>query len=98
MEAPGIVLDGTYLKWESQDGFTACNSNDGKRSEWVNFLRVGDQVQLRPADDPAATCILDFFTDAVYGVSSEGRPLGAEPYVACQFALHPIDCSVAGQQ
>jgi len=37
------------LCWEGNTPFD-CNSNDGKRSEWVNFLRVGDLVQLLPQD------------------------------------------------
>ena len=42
MEAPGIVFDPQTgkLSW------TETQSNDGKRSEWVEFLKVGDQVQL----------------------------------------------------
>jgi len=53
MEAPGVIYDteNGILKWESAKGPTDCNTNDGKRSEWVNFLRKGDQVQLLP-DDP----------------------------------------------
>lgn len=85
MEAPGIVVEnGCYLKWAAggTEGFTDCNSNDGKRSEWVNFVRPGDQVQLRPHRDPAAA-MLRF--DHVWGVSSAGRPLGAEPYIVGEF-------------
>lgn len=45
MEAPGVaLLQGNCLQWQNE--IVKCNSNDGKRSEWVNFLRPGDQVQL----------------------------------------------------
>lgn len=51
MEAPGISLtDKSELVWSSPEGPRGCQSNDGKRSEWVNFLRPGDQVQLLPDD------------------------------------------------
>ena len=63
MEAPGIsfgrsnagssgavVSSRGILRWIDEEGPKACNSNDGKRSEWVNFLRKGDTVQLVPTD------------------------------------------------
>jgi hypothetical protein len=91
MEAPGIALrDGNRLEWESSVSFTDCNSNDGKRSEWVNFLTVGDQVQLRPHDLAAS---ISLFRDNVYGISSAGRPLGAEPMVVCRFEVEHVSTS-----
>ena len=54
MEAPGVLFDmngsSGVLRWEKEGGPIECNSNDGKRSEWVNFLRAGDTVQLLPFD------------------------------------------------
>ena len=43
MEAPGVTFDAGsgQLGWDA-----SSQSNDGKRSEWVEFLRRGDQVQL----------------------------------------------------
>eukprot|EP00520_Triparma_pacifica_P019614 CAMPEP_0118642678 /NCGR_PEP_ID=MMETSP0785-20121206/5961_1 /TAXON_ID=91992 /ORGANISM="Bolidomonas pacifica, Strain CCMP 1866" /LENGTH=131 /DNA_ID=CAMNT_0006534241 /DNA_START=302 /DNA_END=693 /DNA_ORIENTATION=- len=45
-EAPGVVVDVSNgkLMWGE------LNSNDGKRSEWVEFLKEGDQVQLGVKD------------------------------------------------
>ena len=93
METPGIVFDGNtgILQWESESGFTDCNSNDGKRSEWVNFLRVGDSVQLRP-HHPEETLVRYFLASgrgSIYGVSSAGRPLGSEPVVVCEWEARP---------
>ena len=87
MEAPGIVYNGASLFWQDEAGPTACNSNDGKRSEWVNFLRKGDTVQLRPLrGDNAALCqFVRRRGEFIYGVSSEGRPLGSEPEVVCEY-------------
>ena len=55
MEAPGVVFQQGQLRWQSVDDnnnglVVSCNSNDGKRSEWVNFLRPGDMVQLLPCN------------------------------------------------
>jgi hypothetical protein len=62
MEAPGVSFGyscsssstssdrGGLLHWTDANGPRACNSNDGKRSEWVNFLRLGDTVQLVPTN------------------------------------------------
>jgi hypothetical protein len=91
MEAPGVRFDtaSATLQWESEQGPIACNSNDGKRSEWVNFLRVGDQVQLRPLDPEDA---LARFTDPphIYGISSKSRPLGSEPAVVCEWRIEGL--------
>ena len=45
------------LCWEGT-GPLDSNSNDGKRSEWVNFVEVGDLVQLLP--DCLEDCIMGF--------------------------------------
>ena len=43
--APGVELvNGNQLQWSSST--ECCQTNDGKRSEWVAFLRRGDTVQL----------------------------------------------------
>ena len=87
MDAPGIVVDGRgIVRWQSQEGPIDCNSNDGKRSEWVNFLLTGDTVQLLPEDAEAA--IHQFARRGrVYGISSRGRPMGSEPEVVCTWKL-----------
>ena len=107
MEAPGVVYDqadfyqdgegdgkGTIM-WESDAGAAKCNSNDGKRSEWLNFLRKGDTIQLVPFD--VEDCIIEFIKKfdfygeggtksvRIFGVSHEGRPLGSEPEVVCEW-------------
>jgi len=84
MEAPGILFQQGRLQWESSEGFTACNSNDGKRSEWVKFLGSGDLVQLVPRQPEQA---IQSLTTTVYGVSSKGRPLGSEPAVVCEWQV-----------
>lgn len=91
MEAPGVVLSngGNTLQWESEAGFTDCNSNDGKRSEWVNFLRTGDQVQLRPACTETAL-LQPAWRHKIYGISTAGRPLGSEPVVVCQWRVEGL--------
>lgn len=86
------------LRWISEDGPIACNSNDGKRSEWVNFLREGDNVQLLPADGQAS--LLQFSKQfgkqsagdsgtsiRIFGISSQGRPMGSEPEVVCEWMI-----------
>ena len=93
MEAPGIAMNGKCLVWQDDQGPTVCNSNDGKRSEWANFLRPNDQVQLVPHDPQTAVLEwlnLDLTTDAqrtIYGISSSQRPLGSEPAVVCEWKL-----------
>ena len=94
MDAIGVKFtdDGTgsdkgILCWEDEGGFIASNSNDGKRSEWCNFLRPGDQVQLVPRNDRTGSsgeiALMTFLErfGHVYGVSAEGRPMGSEPKV-----------------
>lgn len=88
MEAPGVrCTDDGILCWESPGGPQECNSNDGKRSEWVNFLRSGDNVQLLPSDPEDA--IIQFIKKRgrVFGVSSTGRPMGSEPQVVCEWTI-----------
>lgn len=92
MDAIGIKFgdvdkDRGTLRWEDEGGPMECNSNDGKRSEWVNFLRVGDTVQLVPMGTSGEDSLLAFLKKfgCVYGVSSEGRPLGSEPAVVCEW-------------
>lgn len=107
MEAPGVIYDeadfyqdgdgdnkGTIL-WQSEHGAAECNSNDGKRSEWLNFVRKGDTIQLVPFD--VEDCIIEFIKKfdfygeggtksvRIFGVSLEGRPLGSEPEVVCEW-------------
>jgi len=54
-------------------------TNDGKRSEWCEYLKAGDEVDLVPLD---ALAVLESFDGAVIGIRRSGRPLGAEP-VTC---------------
>jgi hypothetical protein len=69
----------------------ASNSNDGKRSEWADYLQVGDTVQLVP-NDPLAALTKNRGTTAtasnnrncfpvLIGIRRTGRPLGADPIV-----------------
>lgn len=110
MEAPGICFgdkcnDRGVLRWEKDGGPAECNSNDGKRSEWVNFLRRQDTVQLLPL--AGQDCLLRFVerfgqvlahkrstsismsagrqSARVFGVTSEGRPLGSDPELVCEW-------------
>mmetsp|Transcript_8869 Transcript_8869/g.14630 ORF Transcript_8869/g.14630 Transcript_8869/m.14630 type:complete len:288 (+) Transcript_8869:118-981(+) len=107
MEAPGVGYGNSsesnskgVLRWLDEGGPTACNSNDGKRSEWVNFLRRQDTVQLLPHD--GQDTLLEFYkryglssssidedetgsTSRIFGISNEGRPMGSEPAVVCEW-------------
>lgn len=100
MEAPGILFDCPNLKdrnkqgilrWEEEGGPTKCNSNDGKRSEWVNFLRVGDQVQLIPmCNQDSIMSYIKYYESIgidpqIYGFTARDRPLGSEPLVKCRY-------------
>lgn len=89
MEAPGVMItSSSVMQWQKEEGYIACNSNDGKRSEWVNFLRKGDMVQLLllssrvTISDKEAAIIQGL---PVFGVSYKGRPLGSEPEVVCKW-------------
>jgi hypothetical protein len=57
----------------------SSNSNDGKRSEWADFLGVGDTVQLVPKNISKVLYQSPF--QALLGVRRVGRPLGADPIV-----------------
>ncbi|KAL3928193.1 MAG: hypothetical protein SGBAC_012751, partial [Bacillariaceae sp.] len=65
----------------------SSNSNDGKRSEWADFLATGDTVQLVPKDASAlllqssSSSEEEGFTKTLIGVRRIGRPLGADPIV-----------------
>lgn len=99
MEAPGIG-------WRAREGghcgelfrLTDMNTNDGKRSEWCDFLQRGDQIQLVPLDPYGALNLRREITGSesasltasyrrVFGVRREGRPRGAEPAVECAVDL-----------
>lgn len=56
----------------------SSNSNDGKRSEWVDFVARGDTVQLVPTSSILSSCAL---FPKLLGVRRIGRPLGADPIV-----------------
>lgn len=100
MEAPGVSFgfckDSSnsnrkgILRWLDEGGPIGCNSNDGKRSEWVNFLRKGDTVQLVPTNGQKAMIqVSEKFDETndnrIFGISLEGRPIGSEPEVLCQW-------------
>ena len=98
MEAPGVSFESCHssdnrkgvLRWLDAGGAIGCNSNDGKRSEWVNFLRKGDTVQLVPMNGQEAMLQMSESFDAiddcrVFGISAEGRPMGSEPKVVCEW-------------
>ena len=82
--APGIGLaagDGSvYLRWLSDAEAAARGdqpqTGDGKWSEWVEYLAVGDEVDLVPRDVAGA---LEAFGGAVRGVTRRERPPGAQP-------------------
>ena len=57
----------------------SSNSNDGKRSEWADFLVPGDTVQLIPYN--AARVLRKSVFQRLVGVRRVGRPLGADPIV-----------------
>jgi hypothetical protein len=94
MEAPGVIIvydasassSAVEIQWASPEGYTACNSNDGKRSEWVQYLKAGDQIQLRP-NNIEKTLRSATFRDNIYGITMSGRPLGSEPIVVCQWQM-----------
>ena len=69
----GPGMDATETTEESS------NSNDGKRSEWADFLNVGDTVQLIPED--VSSVLKESRFSTLLGVRRIGRPLGADPIV-----------------
>ena len=81
MEAPGIVYDNGILTWKNETAANS-NSNDGKRSEWVAFLNPDDTVQLIPTSEKAMELLLHL---PMYGITTQGRPLGSEPMVVCKW-------------
>ena len=88
MDAPGVTFNAEkgQLRWGSQ------NSNDGKRSEWVEFLKPLDQVQLGIVDSK----LLPRLSREMNGegqitlinvVSAAGVPKGAEPKVVATLTV-----------
>ena len=69
---PGV--DATETTEESS------NSNDGKRSEWADFVAVGDTVQLVPESSFQVLTTSNKFHTLI-GMKRIGRPLGADPIV-----------------
>lgn len=67
----------------AQAGGGGIQPNDGKWSEWVEFLKPGDEIDLVP-NSPMAV-IRQAPAGCVIGVSRAGRPLGAEPYVSVEW-------------
>ncbi|CAJ1936758.1 unnamed protein product [Cylindrotheca closterium] len=64
----------------------SSNSNDGKRSEWADFLVAGDTVQLVPKATsallvPSSSSRAKGSFATLIGVRRIGRPLGADPIV-----------------
>jgi hypothetical protein len=57
----------------------SSNSNDGKRSEWADFVTARDTVQLVPED--VLQVLRDSQFSTMLGVRRIGRPLGADPIV-----------------
>jgi len=57
----------------------SSNSNDGKRSEWADFLVHGDTVQLIPYN--VTRVLHESAFQRLVGVRRVGRPLGADPIV-----------------
>jgi len=57
----------------------SSNSNDGKRSEWIDFVHVGDTVQIVPHN--VSRVLLESKFQRLVGVRRSGRPLGADPIV-----------------
>ena len=84
MPAPGVALLSTGV--DDDDSLRLVrieNSNDGKRSEWCEFLAAGDQMQI--VHDLPSVALSSF--DVLVGVTRDGHrgvPRGAEPIVeAC---------------
>ena len=79
MPAPGVAL-----RSDAEEALLRLvrleNSNDGKRSEWCEFLTKNDQVQIVPASAEAALAAFD----TIVGVTRDGHrgiPRGAEPMI-----------------
>jgi hypothetical protein len=59
----------------------SSNSNDGKRSEWADFVVVGDTVQLVPENALQVLTSSSTSFSTLIGMRRIGRPLGADPIV-----------------
>ena len=86
LPAHGISFDQGRLYWKKRGPGDArlttednSNSNDGKRSEWADFLAVSDTVQLVPNSVDQILKSESF--SSLLGVRRIGRPLGADPIV-----------------
>ena len=86
LSAPGIGLqrsgDGLVevVRMAEKDIPSGEQTNDGKRSEWCEFLNVGDEVDIVPTDQLAA--LAAFGQRGVVAITRKTRPPGAEPTVA----------------
>ena len=73
--------------------------NDGKKSEWCEVLREGDQVDLVPI----GLSVSELLGGApprgqrLFGFRREGRPLGAEPVVAWELQIDGGGGETAGE-
>ena len=89
--ADGLLADVVRLpeaeaaKLNPEAGF---QTNDGKRSEWCEYLKAGDEVDLVPFD---ALATLRAFGGAVVGIQRSGRPLGAEPVTCGAWTWTPTE-------
>jgi len=70
-------------------GFNQFQPNDGKRSEWCEYLRPRDEVDLVPVGR-LLRCDLAMFGDRIVGVTRKERPLGAEPVVAGEWRFGEV--------
>ena len=81
MPAPGVVLRAGADADSPLCLLRESNSNDGKRSEWCEFLTAGDQLQIVPGDVRSALAAFD----TLVGITRDGHrgvPRGAEPVVS----------------
>ena len=87
LSAPGIALqqapDGSVevVRVGERDHPAGEQTNDGKRSEWCEFLNAGDEVDIVPADTLATLAAFDDSSGMVC-ITRRTRPPGAEPTVA----------------
>ena len=78
MEAPGYTFHPSTGDLQR----LKPNTNDGKRSEWGDFLRQGDTVQLCIPTSILLSVISGLNnTQTVQVVTDYGQKLGAEPKV-----------------
>ena len=93
LPAPGVglrVVDGELQLWrlaqsELPEGF---QTNDGKRSEWCEFLRIGDELDLVPSCAFEALSVLG---GRVFAISRVGRPAGSEPAVISEWQFNAMN-------